>query len=141
MTASASELVINGLRGLGIEVNTIGQKTLGKNVGMEGIRKEFLRYSFTFYPITFYCENALGFRDYSDGFVPTLELDDANYYPGDFATGSDYLSGAALLWIDKGSKPNLTRSLSESVVIQTLDVIGDRNVSRHMGGSIIMREK
>lgn len=141
VTASASELVINGLRGLGIEVNTIGQKTLGKNVGMEGIRKEFLRYSFTFYPITFYCENALGFRDYSDGFVPTLELDDANYYPGDFATGSDYLSGAALLWIDKGSKPNLTRSLSESVVIQTLDVIGDRNVSRHMGGSIIMREK
>ena len=36
-TASASEMVINGLRGLDIEVNLIGMPTNGKNVGMEGV--------------------------------------------------------------------------------------------------------
>lgn len=139
-TASASELVINGLRGLGIEVNTIGLKTLGKNVGMEGIRQEFLRYIFTFYPITFYCENAQGFRDYAGGFEPTLELDDTYIYPGDFATSADYLSGAALLWIEKGVKPSIGRSRAAGD-IKVLAVPGDRNQSRHMGGNIVIRQQ
>ena len=32
-TASASEAVVNGLRGIGLEVVLVGQKTNGKNVG------------------------------------------------------------------------------------------------------------
>ncbi|MDE7126243.1 MAG: hypothetical protein K2O12_07200, partial [Muribaculaceae bacterium] len=83
-TASASELLINGLRGLDIKVNLIGTTTNGKNVGMEGWRKKINNYSFEFYPITFYCENAKGFRDYSNGFKPDLEVDDSPIYPGDF---------------------------------------------------------
>ncbi len=38
-TASASELLVNGLRGLGVEVNLIGLTTNGKNVGMEPQKK------------------------------------------------------------------------------------------------------
>ena len=62
-TASASEMVINGLRGLDIEVNLIGQTTNGKNVGMEGVMRSFYNHEFLLYPVTFYVENAKGFRD------------------------------------------------------------------------------
>ena len=121
-TASASELLINGLRGIGIEVNTIGLRTLGKNAGMEGIRQSFLRYVFTFYPITFYCENAQGFRDYAGGFPADLELDETSIYPGDFGTSADYLSRAALQWADTGQKPSTGRSRSAAGTISALDV-------------------
>ena len=76
-TASASEMVINGLRGLDIEVNLIGQTTNGKNVGMEGVMRSFYNHEFLLYPVTFYVENAKGFRDYSTGFVPDVEIDDS----------------------------------------------------------------
>lgn len=138
-TASASELLINGLRGIGIEVNTIGLRTLGKNAGMEGIRQSFLRYVFTFYPITFYCENAQGFRDYAGGFPADLELDETTIYPGDFGTSADYLSRAALQWADTGQKPSTGRSRSAAGTINALDVTDNDNAFRRMGGSIVMR--
>lgn len=138
-TASASELLINGLRGIGIEVNTIGLRTLGKNAGMEGIRQSFLRYVFTFYPITFYCENAQGFRDYAGGFPADLELDETSIYPGDFGTSADYLSRAALQWADTGQKPSTGRSRSAAGTISALDVTDNDNAFRRMGGSIVMR--
>ena len=138
-TASASELLINGLRGIGIEVNTIGLRTLGKNAGMEGIRQSFLRYVFTFYPITFYCENAQGFRDYAGGFPADLELDETTIYPGDFGTSADYLSRAALQWADTGQKPSTGRSRSAAGTISALDVTDTDNAVRRMGGSIVMR--
>ncbi len=138
-TASASELLINGLRGIGIEVNTIGLRTLGKNAGMEGIRQSFLRYVFTFYPITFYCENAQGFRDYAGGFPADLELDETTIYPGDFGTSADYLSRAALQWADTGQKPSTGRSRSAAGTISALDVTDNDNAFRRMGGSIVMR--
>ena len=52
-TASDSEMVINGLRGLGLEVNLIGQRTNGKNVGMEGVVRSFYNYDFYLYPVSF----------------------------------------------------------------------------------------
>lgn len=75
-------MVINGLRGLDIEVNLIGQTTNGKNVGMEGVMRSFYNHEFLLYPVTFYVENAKGFRDYSTGFVPDVEIDDSAIYPG-----------------------------------------------------------
>ena len=42
-------MVINGLRGLGLEVNLIGQRTNGKNVGMEGVVRSFYNYDFYLY--------------------------------------------------------------------------------------------
>ena len=53
-TASASEMVINGLRGLDIEVNLIGMPTNGKNVGMEGVVRSFHNYDFLLFPVSFY---------------------------------------------------------------------------------------
>ena len=50
-TASASEMVINGLRGLDIEVNLIRMPTNGKNVGMEGVVRSFHNYDFLLFPV------------------------------------------------------------------------------------------
>lgn len=104
-TASASELLINGLRGLDIEVRLIGTTTQGKNCGMEGWQKRVGNYLFILYPITFYCENAKGFRDYAEGFTPDFEYDDSNIYPGDFGTMDDSLSEIAFTWAATGNKP------------------------------------
>lgn len=141
-TASASELVINGLEGLDAEVILIGQTTLGKNVGMEGFGETFNTYPFTFYPVTFYSSNAKGFGDYSDGFTPDFEYDDSNIYPGDFATEEDALSNIALEWIREGEAPSAAsvRSASSALEPQLL-VIGDpyscSPMAQRIGGSIV----
>lgn len=142
-TASASELLINGLRGLDITVNLVGTTTQGKNVGMEGWRKTWSNYQFNFYPITFYCENAKGFRDYADGFTPDVVLDDTNIYPGDFGTLSDYLTNAAFQWAYTGNKPAATTSSrGRSAAVRTLRMTEElqESLTRRTGGSIILRD-
>lgn len=82
-TASASELVVNALRGIGIEVILIGEQTEGKNVGME--YKDIKVPSGNTYrlsPITFQTYNALGQSDYADGFAPDIVIDE-NHPDGD----------------------------------------------------------
>lgn len=69
-TASASEMLIVGLRGLDIEVELIGNVTEGKNCGMEVTYKNFDGYKYEFAPITFINENGKGFSDYGDGIIP-----------------------------------------------------------------------
>lgn len=57
-TASASEVFISSLRGIGVPVTLIGERTNGKNVGMEV--KDFDKgdYSYELAPITFQYYNA-----------------------------------------------------------------------------------
>jgi len=65
-TCSASELVINSLRGIGFEVILIGDTTCGKPYG-------FLptdNCGQTYFTIQFRSVNDVGFGDYSDGFSP-----------------------------------------------------------------------
>lgn len=106
-TASASELVVNGLRGLDIDVRLIGQTTNGKNVGMEPVTKDKDGYTYDFSPITFYSENAKGFKDYSEGFTPDVVIDESEYYVREWGSEKDLLLAAALKWIDTGSKPSV----------------------------------
>lgn len=139
-TASASETFINGLRGLGINVNLIGTRTRGKNCGMEGWRKKAGNYTFTLQPITFYCENAKGFRDYSAGFKPDVEYDDSAIYPGNFGTMDDVLSSIAITWATNGQKPNIqsnNASRSGKTGIKVLKSTKDmeRPLTRRPGGS------
>ncbi len=139
-TASASELLINGLRGLDIEVNLIGTTTMGKNVGMEGFQSSFRNYTFILYPVSFYCENAKGFHDYSGGFIPELEVDDTNIYPGEFGTNRDYLSNFALNWAITGEKPATTKAHnSDFYYVDILDLPNDRIKERRIEGAIIMK--
>ncbi|WP_067066310.1 S41 family peptidase [Roseateles chitosanitabidus] len=65
-TCSASEALINGLRGVDIDVVLIGGTTCGKPYGFTA--KDNCGYSY--FPIEFVGANNKGFGDYADGFVP-----------------------------------------------------------------------
>uniref|UniRef100_UPI003FEFB8B8 S41 family peptidase n=1 Tax=Alistipes putredinis TaxID=28117 RepID=UPI003FEFB8B8 len=124
-TASASEMVINGLRGLDIEVNLIGMPTNGKNVGMEGVVRSFHNYDFLLFPVSFYIENAKGFRDYSDGFTPDVQIDDSAIYPGEFGTMMDQLGYLALQWIKTDNKPQLPSAMHTRGSCRSMRSFGD----------------
>jgi hypothetical protein len=76
-TCSASEAVINGLRGVNVDVVLIGGKTCGKPYGFTP--KD--NCGITYFPIEFVGVNAKGFGEYSDGFVPGAGST-ARYVPG-----------------------------------------------------------
>jgi carboxyl-terminal processing protease len=66
-TCSASEAIINGLRGVGVEVIQIGSKTCGKPYGFYPQDN----CGTTYFSIQFKGVNNKGFGEYSDGFVPS----------------------------------------------------------------------
>ena len=71
-TCSASESVINGLRGVDVEVVLIGSTTCGKPYGFT--RKD--NCGRAYFPIEFKGTNAKGFGDYSAGFAPSCAATD-----------------------------------------------------------------
>lgn len=72
-TASASEYLINGLRGIDIEVILIGEKTLGKPYGF--VPRD--NCGTTYFTIQFEGKNSKGFGDYADGLIPSDKDDGA----------------------------------------------------------------
>jgi C-terminal processing protease CtpA/Prc len=77
-TASASELIINGLRGIDFPVYLYGSQTEGKNVGMTTTQTTYEGVRYLFSPITFRVSNAKGFGDYPDGFRPDVMVNNQN---------------------------------------------------------------
>jgi hypothetical protein len=67
-TCSASEAIINSLRGVGVQVIQIGTTTCGKPYGFFPADN----CSTTFFTIQFEGVNAAGFGGYADGFTPSL---------------------------------------------------------------------
>ena len=65
-TCSASEAIMNGLRGIGIEVIQIGSTTCGKPYGFYAQDN----CGTTYFTVQFRGVNAAGFGDYVDGFSP-----------------------------------------------------------------------
>lgn len=65
-TCSASEALINGLRGIDVEVILIGSTTCGKPYGFYATDN----CGTTYFTVQFRGENEKGFGSYSDGFVP-----------------------------------------------------------------------
>lgn len=66
-TCSASEAVINGLRGINVEVVIIGDSTCGKPYGFYPTDN----CGTTYFTIQFQGSNQKGFGEYSDGFIPS----------------------------------------------------------------------
>ena len=95
-TCSASESVINGLRGVDVDVVLIGAATCGKPYGFT--RKDNCGRSY--FPIEFKGTNAKGFGDYSAGFAPTCAAnDDLDHALGQ---GSEGQLAIALRHLDTG---------------------------------------
>ncbi len=72
-TCSASESVINGLRGIGFPIVLMGETTCGKPYGFYPADN----CGTTYFSIQFKGENALGFGDYADGFTPATNAQGA----------------------------------------------------------------
>lgn len=109
LTCSSSESLINGLRGIDIQVVLVGATTCGKPYGFH--RKD--NCGTAFFPIEFQGANAKGFSDYTNGFQPTCNVaDDPRVAAGG---ADDPLLNAALFHIDNNACPAGTaNSLAQS---------------------------
>jgi hypothetical protein len=98
-TCSASEQLVGGLRGIGIEVELIGEATCGKPVGFVPVQACSRSWSI----VNFESVNERGEGRYWDGFSPTCAV------PEDFLSPqndpADALFGAALARADGAACP------------------------------------
>lgn len=98
-SCSASESIINGLRGIDIEVILIGRTTCGKPFGFTAKDNCGISY----FPIEFQGTNHKGFGDFADGFTATCAVaDDLNKQLGDPTEG---MLAAALTYRTTGACP------------------------------------
>ncbi|NML47310.1 hypothetical protein HHL11_26415 [Ramlibacter sp. G-1-2-2] len=99
LTCSASESVINSLRGVDVQVVTVGGTTCGKPYGFH----QRNNCGYAYFPIEFKGTNNKGFGDYTTGFSPTCTVtDNRSTTPG---SGGDPLFQAAIHHIDTGACP------------------------------------
>lgn len=118
-TCSASEALMNGLRGIDIEVVQIGGTTCGKPYGFYPTPN----CGETYFTVQFKGENDKGFGDYSDGFVPSTSPtlaseidgcqlnDDLEHSLGD---ENERLLSAALYYRDNSSCPAIAASVAKA---------------------------
>ena len=98
-TCSASESIVNALRGIDVQVVLIGSTTCGKPYGFTAKDNCGISY----FPIEFQGVNDRGFGDYADGFTPTCSVaDDFSRSLGDPAEG---MLAAALAYRTTGACP------------------------------------
>ncbi len=150
-SASASELVINSLKGIDVDVVLIGDKTNGKNVGMEGTTfKNVDGYNYEMIPITFQSYNAKGFGDYSAGFEADYKVLDDNfsgpiggtyYFEGyrDFGDNTEPLLAKAISLITGASNTAAVRPTRSATMPKAVVVEQPAN-PRKPTGAIILRD-
>lgn len=121
-TCSASEAIINGLRGAGVTVNVIGGTTCGKPYGF--FPKD--NCNVTYFAIQFQGVNNLGFGDYADGFTPTCAVaDDFTHALGDPAENQLEVAlglrngGTCITPLAKPSKLQPSEARPPSVLVRT----------------------
>lgn len=108
-TCSASEAVINGLRGVDVKVDLVGGTTCGKPYGFTPVDN----CGTTYFSIQFKGVNAKGYGDYADGFAPTCAAsDDMTHALGDPAEG---MLAAALSYRANNTCPAAATGFAGSV--------------------------
>jgi carboxyl-terminal processing protease len=109
-TCSASESIANGLRGVDVRVDLVGEATCGKPYG-------FLpqdNCGTTYFAIQFKGVNNKGFGDYADGLAPTCQVaDDFGHALGDPLEGR---LAAALNYRATGSCPPASSTFAKASV-------------------------
>jgi len=131
-TCSASESIINGLRGVGVQVIQVGSTTCGKPYGF--VPQD--NCGTTYFSIEFKGVNAAGFGDYPDGFSPSNTVagagtlvpgcsvaDDFGHALGDanesrLAAALAYRAGSACPAPTGFAPPKLNVSVQAAVVAQ-----------------------
>lgn len=134
-TASASELVINGIQPYVADIALIGENTFGKPVGQSGF--DLAACDDRFRPVTIQLQNANGQGEYFNGLATTVPNtcranDDISFQMGDpreamTATALDFLAGRACTTIAGG--PSTTASaVDEGLLAPALQ---DRTAAQH----------
>jgi len=128
-TCSASESIVNGLRGVNVDVRQIGSTTCGKPYGFAAQDNCGISY----FPIEFQGVNAKGFGDYADGFTPNgagatgiagcVAADDLTQPLGNENEG---LLKAALAYRASGACPAVSATQESA---QALSVLGGRGAA------------
>lgn len=123
-TASASELIINGLKPY-MDVFLVGDVTVGKNVGSVALEdEENPENKYGLLPIVSQTFNKNDQSDYSNGFQPNiqgLELSQKSLLP--FGDTREYLLNLALNQISPGSFPTARKEFIDRTDLgSTLDV-------------------
>jgi C-terminal processing protease CtpA/Prc len=125
-TASASESVINSLRGVGVVVDLIGSSTRGKPYGF--VPQDNCGY--TYFAIQFKGVNNMGYGDYSDGFTPTcIAPDDFTHARGDAA---ETMLASALTYRQTNACPAVAAIPQTFLSINSLDFKLVRPASQEM---------
>lgn len=110
-TCSASEMVMNGLRGVGVQVVGLGESSCGKPFGFQPVNQ----CGSTFSVVNFESVNALGQGRYFDGLAPTCPV--AEDFKQSLGQPAEPLLMSALFHADRGvcallaSPPATPRSL------------------------------
>ena len=111
LTCSASESIVNSLRGIDVQVILVGETTCGKPYGFR--RKD--NCGLAFFPIEFQGYNAKDFGDYQNGFAPTCAVaDDFNSVLG---APNEPLLATALKHADTGSCPAGTAAAASQALL------------------------
>lgn len=127
-TASASEMLVMGLRSQGVEAYTIGQTTNGKNCGMDVMSRNYGSYTYEFAPITFMALYDDYDVDYADGIVPNVDF---TTLPEHFAQDSWMYYALSIFPI-----PDMGQLWGEYLY----DVAVSEAVARTIGGTVFLDE-
>lgn len=141
-TASASEALINSLRGIDVEVILIGETTRGKPYGFYGTDN----CGTTYFTIQFKGTNAKGYGDYTDGFVPSLFDNNKDSVRGcivsddlsqPLGNGNEKMLSTALHYISNDSCP--TESMPLRSISSPLSSVRGDIIRRHPTEVIMLR--
>lgn len=135
-TASASELLINGLKPF-MDVTVIGDKTVGKNVGSITLTNEANGIKYGLQPIVTKSLNSLKQSDYSTGFIPDVKVTEGRIlYP--FGDPRDPLMSEALFKIT-----GIRTARKQATEVVTLEESNDimSSISKKAGGSNMFFDK
>ena len=137
-TCSASESIINGLRGVNVQVTQIGATTCGKPYGF--IPQD--NCGTTYFAIQFKGVNNQNFGDYADGLAPTCTVPDDFSKPlGDPAEGQ---LAAALSFRSSGICPPVTMAAMKNGLLPGIgealtDSKSPARTSRFLSDGALMR--
>jgi len=134
-TCSASESIINSLRGVDVQVNLIGGQTCGKPYAFTPVDN----CGTTYFSIEFQGVNNKGFGDYADGFAPTCNVaDDLQHAVGDTSEG---LLAAALAYRATGVCPAQTTSTAATMTAVSVPLPQRQLVRPYAAGVAVLRAR
>ncbi len=131
-TASASELVINGL-GPYMDVTIIGEPTFGKFYGAYLLFDENdpPKHNWAIAPITLKYANADGVTDFVNGLTPDILLEDDMLHAKDFGDDSDPMLATAIAYLKgeiSSSSPGRIAAVRQYEPVYDLNRIRKKNV-------------